>query len=251
MAEAELRSGQAAQEVESGQPAPQLTVSGVHAESCEDQTTSGNPSCSPRRTPIPAEPRRPALVRPLAPERYKVQMTISADTHEKLRRAQDLLRHSIPDGDPSAVFDRALTALLEKLERTKLGARKRDQAQQSQSKSTAAEPSSSACKADPSGAAKPRNSRHIPAAVKRAVWERDHGSCAFVGKQGRCGATGFLEYHHLVPYAVGGEATTDGISLRCRAHNNHEGELYFRRSDSHGRSNRPNSRNSARAELIE
>jgi len=45
---------------------------------------------------------------PLAPERYKVQFTVGRQTHDKLRRAQDLLRHSIPDGDPAAIFERAV-----------------------------------------------------------------------------------------------------------------------------------------------
>src|SRR5687768_17571809 len=39
---------------------------------------------------------RPAVVTPLSPERYKVQLTVTRETYEKLRRAQDLLRHSIP-----------------------------------------------------------------------------------------------------------------------------------------------------------
>jgi hypothetical protein len=34
------------------------------------------------------------------------------EMHDKLRRAQDLLRHSIPDGDPAKIFDKALTLLL-------------------------------------------------------------------------------------------------------------------------------------------
>jgi hypothetical protein len=68
---------------------------------------------------------RPAVVRALAPSRYHLQMTLSAETHAKLRRAQDLLRHAVPDGDAAAVFDRALTALLEQLARTKFAAVKR------------------------------------------------------------------------------------------------------------------------------
>jgi hypothetical protein len=63
--------------------------------------------------------------------------------------------------------------------------------------------------------------------VKRAVWQRDGGRCAFVGALGRCSETGFLEYHHVVPFAAGGEATTRNISLRCRAHNAHEAKMYF------------------------
>lgn len=68
------------------------------------------------------------------------------------------------------------------------------------------------------------------AAVKRAVWVRDLGRCAFVGAGGhRCNERRFVEFHHLDPYALGGEATVENIQLRCRQHNDYEGRLYFGR----------------------
>ena len=143
---------------------------------------------------------------PLAPERYKVQFTVSRETYNKLQRARDLLRHTIPNGDPAAIFDRALAELLDKLERQKLAACSRPRTPRSASK----------------------RSRHIPAHVRRAVWARDEGRCAFVGGNGRrCGETGFLEFHHVVPYADGGEATVDNVQIRCRAHSSHEAERWF------------------------
>jgi len=36
-----------------------------------------------------------------------------------------------------------------------------------------------------------------------------------------------VEFHHVDPYALGGESTVDGIQLRCRSHNDYEGRLYF------------------------
>jgi hypothetical protein len=78
--------------------------------------------------PPSSPPSRPAIVMPLSPERYKVQFTVSRETHDKLCRAQNLLRHSIPNGDPAAIFDRALTLLLADLERTNW-ARRRARAQ--------------------------------------------------------------------------------------------------------------------------
>jgi hypothetical protein len=83
--------------------------------------------------------------------------------------------------------------------------------------------------------AKPRTSqitrtrsRHIPARVKRAVWLRDGGRCAFVAANGRrCTERVFLEFHHCEPYAIGGEATVTNVSLRCRAHNVYEAQLLF------------------------
>ncbi len=143
---------------------------------------------------------------PLAPQRYKMQFTASAETYQKLRLAQDLLRHQIPDGDLNQILDRALTALLESLAREKLAATERPRR----------------------GRPTAPGSRHIPVEVKRAVWLRDEGRCAFVGAKGRrCNEGGFLEFHHVKPYAAGGDSTIDNIQLRCRAHKGYEAELYF------------------------
>ena len=146
---------------------------------------------------------RSAVV-PLAPERFKVQFTINRDTRDKLRHAQNLMRHVIPDGDPARIFDRALTTLIADLERKRFG---------STSRGLPARPADG-------------DSRHVPAAVRKTVWRRDGGQCAFVGSQGRCGEHGFLEFHHVVPFKVGGAATVENIELRCRAHNAYEASLF-------------------------
>ena len=168
---------------------------------CED-STEDPPATAPA---LPVATTRPAIVVPLAPERYKVQVTISREAHDKLRRAQDLLRHTIPNGDPGAIVERALTLLVEDLERKKLAATHKPR---------------------PARAAAP-GSRHVPAAVRRAVWARDDGRCAFVGTNGRCPERGFLEFHHVVPFADGGATDAANLQLRCRAHNAFEADAWF------------------------
>jgi hypothetical protein len=174
-------------------------------------------SVAPAASPLPAmsvslaEPLvterevKPAVVRSLDAERYKVQFTVTRSTFEKLRRVQDLMRHACPNGDVGIVFERALMLLLEHLERTKLARVARPR--------------------QPRGTTD--RSRHIPATVRRAVWERDNGRCAFVGTGGRCIERGFLEFHHVVPFTEGGLATVENIQLRCRAHNQYESEQWF------------------------
>ena len=159
----------------------------------------------PQPAPAPQPPR--PVIAPLTPERYRVQFTVSAETHDKLRRVQNLLCREIPSGDPAAIFERALDLLLQDVEKKKLAA-----------------------------AAKPRppratrdGSRDIPAHVVRAVWKRDGGQCAFMGRSGRCTERRFLEWHHVQPFGHQGPATVDNISLRCRAHNVYESELVFGR----------------------
>jgi hypothetical protein len=63
-------------------------------------------------------------------------------------------------------------------------------------------------------------SRTIPAAVRRAVAERDQYRCTYVDDTGhRCRETSGLELHHEHAYALGGPATVANIAMRCRAHN--------------------------------
>ena len=71
-------------------------------------------------------------------------------------------------------------------------------------------------------------SRYIPSDVKRGACRRDGGQCAFVAPDGqRCEERTFLEFHHVRPYAHGGPATVENISLRCRRHNQYEADLVF------------------------
>jgi hypothetical protein len=64
--------------------------------------------------------------------------------------------------------------------------------------------------------------------VRRAVWRRDLGRCAFTGTNGRrCREWAFLEFHHVEPHAVGGGPTVANVQLRCRRHNVHEARVYF------------------------
>ena len=150
-------------------------------------------------------PPPPPRLAPLAPDRYRLQVTLSGATREKLCRAQALLRHAVPTADAAEIIDRALTLLVDHLERRRFAETSRP------------------------GVGQPPVpwSRHIPATVRRHVWRRDQGRCAFAGTEGRCRETSLVEFHHLEPYAVGGDATADNIELRCRAHNAHEARLFF------------------------
>jgi len=146
-------------------------------------------------------------VLPLAPDRYRITFTASEDTTRKLELVRDLLRHAVPDGDPAEIMSRALDALLDDLLKKKFALTDRPRPAGSK---------------DEGG-----DSAHIPAEVKRAVFLRDGGRCAFKGTHSRCGERAFLEFHHVVPRACGGQATVANIELRCRAHNGCEVDLWF------------------------
>jgi hypothetical protein len=157
-------------------------------------------------SPGPSVPGHGAKVVPLAPSRYALHVTLGQDGHDDLRRLQDLLCREVPNGDPARIVEMALALLRKEAEKRKCAATDRPRA----STGTAA------------------GSRDIAAEVRRRVWERDGGRCAFVGTNGRrCAARRFLEIHHLDPHALGGGKTADELALRCSRHNRYESELYF------------------------
>jgi hypothetical protein len=108
----------------------------------------------------------------------------------------------VPSGDLAEVLDRALDALLDKVEGRKHGKTSR-----------------------PRAAKKSSVRRYVPRAVRREVVARDGARCSFVGEDGRrCEETGFLELDHVTPVACGGEASAEGVRVLCRAHNQYEAE---------------------------
>jgi 5-methylcytosine-specific restriction endonuclease McrA len=186
-------------------------------------------------------PRPSAVIRPLAPARYHLQVTVSVETRDKLCEAQDLLRHVVPSGDPAVIIDRALALLVSELRRARQKEMKRRTKPPANSAASApaarrvessggstATDSSASAPQGADGSAGPR--RRVPAAVARAVWQRDRAQCAFVGTEGRCRERAFLELHHRIPFADGGPSIAENLELRCRAHNQYEADLHFAES---------------------
>ncbi|MBD3160605.1 MAG: hypothetical protein GF328_00680, partial [Candidatus Latescibacteria bacterium] len=191
------------------------------------------PTPSPTDAPpaVPTPPPRP-VVAPLAPERYKVQFTASGEMHERLLRAQALLRHKVPDGDVAKIFDLALIALLERTEARKFGKRKTRRSTESrnrkQSKASAVKRKPPKRRANDEKDHSASSSRYIPSDVRRTVWIRDEGRCTFTSADGvRCTETGCLEFDHREPFACGGPATVENIRLVCRRHNQHYARQRF------------------------
>ncbi len=115
-----------------------------------------------RPTPPAPTPSKPAVVAPLSPSRYKVAFTASTELRDKLERLRALMRSSVPDGDLATLIEEAVTEKLERLEAKRYGKTKA--------------PRKSLEETDTSA-----SSRHIPAAVKRVVYERGFGSVCFRG----------------------------------------------------------------------
>jgi hypothetical protein len=141
-----------------------------------------------------------ATSEPLAPERYKVQFTATDEYVRLVEEAKALLSHSAPRAALDEIHLRAMRTFVALLRKQKYA--------------TAAMPE----RTNPHDPRK--RGRHIPAAVRRAVFARDGERCTYFDAAGRrCTETHRLEFHHLRPFALGGEHTRENLALRCAAHN--------------------------------
>src|SRR5712691_8065762 len=157
------------------------------------------------RAPLLPPQTRP-VVEPVAPDRYRFAFTAGGEARELFDLGRDLLRHAVPSGDPGEIFTRALKRLVEDLVKHRYAVTSRPGRSDGQAE----------------------DSRNIPAEVKRAVFLRDRGRCAYVAPdRRRCGERAFVEFHHIRPYAAGGRPTVSNIALRCRAHNGYEAEVFY------------------------
>ncbi len=179
--------------------------------------TEPTPQTTPRTSQTQSRERARSSVDPLGDERYKVQFTADAAWVEQLRRAQDLMSHRLPDGDVVRILGQGLQLLNERLMKERFAALSKPQPKDAP-KAREPEPTSPG----------PAPSRHIPNDIKRQVAQRDGLQCTFVDAQGRrCQETRFLEFHHLQPWARTKFHQADGLTLRCRCHNQHAARQDF------------------------
>ena len=83
--------------------------------SCDESTLSRKSSPAPAPAPEVAD--KPPVVEPLAPSRYRVQFTASAELHDKLQRLAALM----PGADLASLLEASVTEKLERLEAKRLG----------------------------------------------------------------------------------------------------------------------------------
>ena len=181
-------------------PAPQTPT-----EPRSDRVVVGQNCQAPPPAPAPVVPEKPAVVEPLAPARYKVQFTASAEFRDKIDRLSALM----PGVGLASIMQAAVTEKLERLEAKRFGKTKK--------------PRKSLEEADTAPGV-----RGISAPVRRFVWERDRGQCTYETKDGRrCPAREGLEFHHDEPYGVGGDRSAKNIRLLCETHNGYMAELDY------------------------
>jgi 5-methylcytosine-specific restriction endonuclease McrA len=178
--------------------------------------TSAPSAASTAPVPAPssttARPQHRPVIAPLSEATFKIQFTASRAFRDKLRQAQDLLRHRVRDGDPAAILEGALDLLIEQVKKERFATGRKPR--QATAVETDGPPS-----------------RHIPNAIQREVFERDGARCTFVGLTGhRCEERAAVEFDHVDGFARNPVHQADRIRLLCRAHNQRTAERMYGRT---------------------
>jgi len=194
---------------------------------------------SPVQASLPAPARVGSTVsEPLQPVQYKVQFTATEEYVRLVEEAKALLSHAVPGLTLEELQLRAMRSLVSELNKRKYAAQNG-----SPGRGSAHRPAESQARVLEGGSRplRPRDQvaektnprqrgRHIPAHIRRTVFERDGARCTFVDDtQTRCAETHRLEFHHLKPFAAGGEHAAHNLTLRCAAHNTLAAEEDFGR----------------------
>jgi 5-methylcytosine-specific restriction endonuclease McrA len=184
------------------------------------------PPTSPTIHPEPD--RSTAEVRPVSRDEWSLRVTIDSELKADLETLKDLLSHTT-GGDLAAVLREAIRCGIEKhgKRRGAVKPARERRTSQAQAMPSAASSGQFEVKLEE---LRPANSRYVPATIRRKVWERDGGRCAWTSDDGhRCGSRWKLELDHVVPAALGGEPTIANLRLTCRAHNVLHAEQVFGR----------------------
>jgi hypothetical protein len=163
----------------------------------------------------PAEPAIPAPDAPGAPARRdqsepltadlsRLHVTVSRGFLAKLEAARAALSHSHPGATSHEILEAGLDLLLAQ------AAKRKGQTEK------------------PRRVPPPAKPLHVPAHVKRAVWERDGGCCQWKRDGGAiCGSRHRVEIDHIDPRGRGGPATVENLRLLCRVHNQYAARLAY------------------------
>ncbi len=148
----------------------------------------------------------PTDIDPLTADLRRLHLTVSKRLLDKLSAARDALSHSKPGATEEEILEAGLDLIL---------------AADAKRKGIVSRPRKTPPPSSP-------DADHVPAHVRRAVFERDGGRCQVPLESGDvCGSTYRVQLGHIVSRAKGGLPTKENLRCECEAHNQHRADLEF------------------------
>jgi 5-methylcytosine-specific restriction endonuclease McrA len=154
--------------------------------------------------------------RPLTDTHTELRFVVDQAVMEDMEKLKGLMAQQFEQITLSELFSYLLKQELKQQEKKKVGSERQTEKSEQIIPMTA--DTSQAELPPPVAVAK--SSRYIPTAIRRRVWKRAGGRCEFVSAEGkRCASQYRLEFHHKIPFALGGEHSETNVFCVCRSHN--------------------------------
>ena len=160
---------------------------------------------------------------PETEERVSLSFSLTAEDYESFEQAKAILARKLPAGmSLEDAFNELVSFYLAKK-------KPRRRTKSSRESKTTDEAGSETPTDTPNDPSSPRpRSRHVPAATRAAVFERDGHRCSYAAGDGtRCVATRDLQIDHVRPFALGGSHGAENLRVLCARHNRRVGEHVF------------------------
>ena len=176
----------------------------------------------------------------LGKEKVEIKVVIDEECHKRLEELKSLLSHRNPNlsyGDLLSILsEEALQKHDPRRKKTrqnnlKIQTPARKPTVLSEKPATSAQrsvtlsekPITSAPKLDISAGKEKHKkiSRAIPSYLRKYIWERDDGQCAYIHHETkrRCASRYLLQIDHIKPFAFGGKTESENLRLLCAGHN--------------------------------
>jgi hypothetical protein len=136
---------------------------------------------------------------PVTADISRLAINLPNETLDLIKRAQELLSHSIPGGSQAEVIKKVLEDFLNRKDPLR----------------------------KPQAAAQSGGARRSRAAIRREVMQRSMGKCQFVDHKTKtvCGSTCQVQIDHIKPKAIGGKDEPSNLRCLCRRHNLYMAEV--------------------------
>lgn len=138
----------------------------------------------------------------ITPDISRLAINLPNETLDLIKRAKELLSHSIPDGSQAEVIKKVFEDFLDRKDPLRKAEKKKEKI---------------ATKAATQGAGMCRST----AADFRETIRKAEGKCEFVDRKTGivCGSTYQVQIDHIMPKAIGGSDRPENLRCLCRRHN--------------------------------
>ena len=164
-------------------------------------------------------------ITPQRDDTVRLEVSFTQEQMETLRRAKELLSHTLPDGNWADLFTHLAGKHVQKVLGKEFSKSKNEPNRTIESLAstimTTDAPQASTQRFSATQISHLQKRKYTTRATKRVLLKKAHYRCEYVDESTgqRCTATHYLDIDHRIPFALGGKDSIENLRILCRNHN--------------------------------